>query len=677
MAKAKETTQGLFGESEQIGTTNKYCQIVWNGKVTDRTFLSFLEPQLYDRLTTITYVSSPRFFFKATSGFKHVMLVLGIPEGSIAKQFEWLDPTAHLRFWNDLSEEQRAQILDKSIEVRYARSGNAVHSKIYLLSGPTGRRVLMGSANLTQHAIQGAQYEEVMVSDDPSICDIYEARVEQILQETVDYIPEEAKRHITAIDVENASPELLTRVVQEVASQGKVPLIIPTELIAEVKENVQRVEVEQEQVVLIKNLVKEVFLPSTPGKQVLTAATVTKRYEPIRKLFVHKSKGDALAGMDLLPKLTVGSDMNLYRDGNTSEPYAQNRLTGSEIATVLRHIEHFVEAYRLYTVEDAALLDSERSVGEALLYAFSSPFIWKEREDITMCSKGTREAIPPFLLLAGKACSGKTHLLRFLSILLGADGQYYHYEDVSPSVIRAMLEQRNNQSPNVFPLFIDEVAKEYFAGNGNTGEGNLKFLTDELSGVHPVFIGTTNSTFRGSGQVVRRMYYLETVSTFRPELRAKSEAYFQESVDGLDASLFKDFILRFPEQIRDIAWYDGTDYLAPARAIFNAYYKEAGIPVPVWLSDKILDNYYDRGRRVWRDIYAKSPQAFHVTGGYLKVDPRELWSDSFERFSYVKLLGIDVLKDEQSPILLYRKEFFAFIGIKQRSRFMEWFVRKQ
>lgn len=676
MVKAEETSQGLFDEPEQVGTTNKYCQIVWNGKVTNRTFLSFLEPQLYDRLTAVTYVSSPRFFFKATKGFKYVTLVLGIPDGSIAKQFDWLLPTLHLKFWNELSDEQRAQVLDKAIEVRYARSGNAVHSKIYLLSGPTGRRVLMGSANLTQHAIQGAQYEEIMVSDEPSICDIYETRVEQILQETVDYIPEEAKRHITAIDVENASPELLTRVVLEIAAQGKVPLIIPTERIAEIKENVSLIEVEQEQTVLIKNLVKEIFVPQSPGKQILTAGHVTKKYEPIRRLFVRKKKGDALAGMDLLPKLTVGSDLNLYRDGNIAEPYAQQRLSGPEIAVVLQHIEHFVDAYRQFTVEDLALLDSQKSVGEALLYAFSSPFIWQERDDITTKGKGTREAIPPFLLLGGKACSGKTHLLRFISILLGGDEKYYHYEELAPSVIRAMLEQRNNPSPNVFPLLVDEVDKEYFVGTGNTGEGNLKFLSDELSGVHPVFIGTTNSAFRGSGQVVRRMYYLETVSTFRQELRAKSETFFKASIEGLDASLFKDFILRLPEKLMDISWYDGTDYLAPARAVFLDYYREAGMEVPRWLSDKILDNYYDRGRRVWRDIYLKAPQTFHVVGGYLKVDPRELWPDSFDRYSYVKLLSTNVLKDEQSPILLYRKEFFKFIDIKQRNRFLALFSRK-
>lgn len=153
MAVTQEAGNGLFGESKHSGSVNKYCQIVWNGNLTDRPFLSFFEPELYDRIVAVTYVSSPRFFFRVTDGFKHVTLILGIPDGNVAKQFDFLNPTAPLTFWNDLTDAQRSRVRDSSIEVRYAPKGHAIHSKIYLLSGPAGRRVMTGSANLTQHAI--------------------------------------------------------------------------------------------------------------------------------------------------------------------------------------------------------------------------------------------------------------------------------------------------------------------------------------------------------------------------------------------------------------------------------------------------------------------------------------------------------------------------------------------
>jgi hypothetical protein len=166
----------LFGNNQGSSGGNKYCQILWNGTVTDRTFLSFFEPEAYDRLVAVTYVSSPRFFFRATEGFKHVVLILGIPDGNVAKQFDFLNPNASLTFWNDLTDSQRQRVRDGSIEARYAPKGHAIHSKIYLMSGSCGRRVMMGSANLTQHAIQGAQFEEMVVWDTPEICDIYEPR---------------------------------------------------------------------------------------------------------------------------------------------------------------------------------------------------------------------------------------------------------------------------------------------------------------------------------------------------------------------------------------------------------------------------------------------------------------------------------------------------------------------
>ena len=262
MATEQKTGNGLFGDSQQSSSVNKYCQIVWNGKITDRPLLSFFEPEVYDRLIAVTYVSSPRFFFRVTDGFKHVTLVLGIPDGNVAKQFDFLNPTAPLTFWNDLSDAQRGRVRDGSIEVRYAPKGHAIHSKIYLLSGPAGRRVLVGSANLTQHAIQGAQFEEVLVWDTPSACDVYEQRVQQILQETVDYIPEEAKRRVSAIDLTSASPEMFSRILEETLSREKVGLIIPSDCVQEIKERVQQIEIEQEQVVLLKNIVETIAAPS-------------------------------------------------------------------------------------------------------------------------------------------------------------------------------------------------------------------------------------------------------------------------------------------------------------------------------------------------------------------------------------------------------------------------------
>jgi hypothetical protein len=451
MAQAPETGYGLFGESQHSPGINKYCQIVWNGKLTDRTFLSFFEPEVYDRLTAVTYVSSPRFFFRVTDGFKHVTLILGIPDGNVAKQFDFLNPNAPLIFWNDLSDAQRGRVREGSIEVRYAPKGHAIHSKIYLLSGPERRRVMMGSANLTQHAIQGAQFEEVLVWDTPSACDVYEQRVQQIVRETVDYIPEEAKRRISAIDLTNVSPDVLSRVLEEALSHDKIGLIIPSDCVQEIKERVQQIAIEEEQIVLLKNIVETIAVPISAGKQVLSTASLTKNSERVRKLFVKAKRTDKASMPDVLPNLTVGSDMRLYRDGNVEEPYARSLLEGPQIAGYLERIGRFLDAYRQFTVRDSDLVTNQKRIGEAILYSFFSPYLWKVREDIEREHLGMRGDIPPFLLLAGKAWSGKTHLLRFISILLGGGGDFYHYEQLSPSSSRAFIDQSDNPYPAFSP----------------------------------------------------------------------------------------------------------------------------------------------------------------------------------------------------------------------------------
>ena len=676
MAVTQEAGNGLFGESKHPGSVNKYCQIVWNGNLTDRPFLSFFEPELYDRIVAVTYVSSPRFFFRVTDGFKHVTLILGIPDGNVAKQFDFLNPTAPLTFWNDLTDAQRSRVRDSSIEVRYAPKGHAIHSKIYLLSGPAGRRVMTGSANLTQHAIQGAQFEEVLVWDTPAACDLYERRVQQILQETVDYIPEEAKRRVTAIDLTTASPEVFSRVLEETLSRDKVGLIIPSDCVQEIKERVQQIEIEQEQVVLLKNIVETIAVPISAGKQVLSTAGLTKNSERVRKLFVRAKKADKTSLPDVLPNLTVGTDMRLYRDGNLEEPYAQGLLEGPQIAGYLERIGRFLDAYRQFTVQDNDLLTNQKRIGEAVLYSFFSPYLWKVREDIEREHLGMRGDIPPFLLLAGKAWSGKTHLLRFISILLGGDGEFYHYESLSPSGIRALIDQSDNPTPSVFPLLIDEVDKEYFSGTGNRGEGMLKYLADQLTATHPCLIGTTNNTFRANNQIVRRMYYLEITAAFVEESRAQSEHFFREVVDGLDAGLFKDFTLRVQDKMRDVnSYYDGHDFLAPARAVFKEYYKIAGQQLPAWFPTELLQDYYDRGRRIWNDLYRAHKRSFQIHDDRINVDLRDVFGEGFERYASLKMLPAQVVLEDQGILVLRRKEFFKFLRLKP-SKFFELFGSK-
>lgn len=666
----------LFSDDQSPSGGNRYCRILWNGAVTERGFLSFFEPEAYDRLVAVTYISSPRFFFRITEGFRLVVLVLGIPDGDVARQFDFLNPNTTLKFWNELTDSQRQRVHDGSIEARYAPKGHAIHSKIYLLNGPNKRRVMMGSANLTQHATQGSQFEEVVVWDTREMCDIYEQRVEEILAETVDYIPEEVKHRISAIDLTTASPEMYTRILDEVVSQNKVGLIIPSDRVQEIKDRIKTVEVEQEQVTLLRNIVETIAVPLSSNKHLISSANLAKNPERVRKLFVKTKKTDKGALPDVLPVLTVGDDMRLFRDGNVEEPYAHSLLEAPQITGYLERIGQFMDAYRRFTVQDGDLVANQKRVYEAVLYSFLSPYLWRIRQDIEQEHLGMRGDIPPFLLLAGKAWSGKTHLLRFISILLGGDGEFYHYEQLGPSGIRAFIDQPDNPTPNVFPVLIDEVDKEYFSGTGNRGEGMLKYLADQLTAVHPCLIGTTNNTFRANSQIVRRMYYLEVSCAFVEESRAQSEHFFQEIVDGLDASLFKDFTIRVQDKIRDANdYYDGHDFLAPARTVFQEYYGMAKMALPAWFPSGILQDYYDRGRRIWHELYKTHKNCFHVEGDRIKVDLRDLFGEGFEKYTSIKLLPAQVVLEDQNILVLRRKEFLKFLRLKTW-RFFELFRDK-
>jgi hypothetical protein len=97
--------------------------------------------------------------------------------------------------------------------------------------------------------------------------------------------------------------------------------------------------------------------------------------------------------------------------------------------------------------------------------------------------------------------------------------------------------------------------------------------------------------------------------------------------------------------------------------------------VPPWFPAQILQDYYDRGRRIWNDLYRTHKRFFQVHDDRIKVDLRDLFGEGFERYSSLKLLPAQVVLEDQGILVLRRKEFFKFLRLKP-SKFFELFGNK-
>src|SRR5262249_37792910 len=76
-----------------------------------------------------------------------------------------------------------------SLRFRLLR-GRPSHEKLYLLCGPSGSRVLTGSANLGRAAFEGRQHEILVVFDDESASRLFESYYQCDWKDSVPVAPE-------------------------------------------------------------------------------------------------------------------------------------------------------------------------------------------------------------------------------------------------------------------------------------------------------------------------------------------------------------------------------------------------------------------------------------------------------------------------------------------------------
>lgn len=163
---------------------------------------------------------------------------------------------------------------------------------------------------------------------------------------------------------------------------------------------------------------------------------------------------------------------------------------------------------------------------------------------------------------------------------------------------------------------IDEVSPGFFKSQSTTkGEELIKFLSNTLSGRHPVMICTTNTgAFNIPAQVERRIYYLQVDSCFDEEKKAQANEYYETVMQEATNTLFRDFCYRMGESIRHgepVLSNGEADYLYSARKIFREYYKTIGRDVPKYFPTEIYQDYVARGRNIWRTLFLQEQELFN------------------------------------------------------------------
>lgn len=682
----------LFSKMDKVN----FLQVLHNDEPVEFNFDRIFDYNLFDEISIVTFVSSPRFFFEKVKPFKKVTLILGIEDNDSISRF-YLDPVAQNEFYKDADDETISNIKDGNLQIFFSPLNTSIHTKLYLLKNSTtgAARVILGSANFTENALAGKrQFEEILVYDDSyngALTRFYEERFSYILSICVDFVPERLKKklkdgtsfvninlgeedYIDAIKDNVKRINQTISVTEETARELdilKKGLHDQEERIEKGLESVNRTKTIFEAVSKNKNGVTAIITPSEVArkKDTIISRTFTKE--------VKKEFSDKRVSLQYVP----GSE-SIFRQDKASG-HSVDYAVKADVELIkekLILLGKFISAYDKFTINNVS--ETKLRIFETVLYSFVSPYIWKMREEYARLDNKdeARAAVPVFLLIAGLSQSGKTHLIKFISKIIGNGGQYYHYtrqsklsslDHISPQIIDNFLYEEN-----LTPVFVDEITKEYFSSQSSAssnymGEDYVKKIANTREGKFPAVLATSNTDFSANAQVMRRIYYIQLNNPFDPERKSETAKYFNDIYETFGTELFQDFQYRIAQKFKEGLTFDQEDFLSIGRSVFLDYFNETSLQIPQWFSTGRIDDYYLRGKQLWQRMYRMKKKGFKEdrSGNEITIDDDIVFGSKLsvnrEKRECLQYLYAGIVKEDKGLVVLNRKKFFAFIDLKK------------
>lgn len=663
--------------------TNRYLHVVKDNEVKGMELEELFDATKFTRIRAVSFVASPKFFFKMTKDFEDIQLIFGIEDGHVAGSFitglqALLAIDERINLFQSLPVEVQERIRAERYQVRYSKKNDPIHSKIYLLDGKDETRVMLGSANFTEQAFsQRKQYEELLVFDNSPLFDLYEQRFKEIYEETVDFVPEKYKHNFIGEPINIADPDQLFDALMEEVTSGKVLTEFTEAQIEELTEASQQANSNTEQLESVKQLIEVITKKDrkTGNHIILPPAQLDKKNITIKSKLSRLNKRteevDTRGFIEyndsnhLLYKKADEENMFLFSKGAPKE----------ELRKQLKLIHAFIDAYKTYTVQSST--DTQTRIFEAILYAFMSAHIWKIRDHYVLEEgrESVRRNIPLFLVLAGRTSSGKTSALEFINLLLGNTQSYLSYEQISKKNMIVDLFYTSNVSP----ILVDEVDSKFFTSTAaDKGERLIKDVTNNLDSKHPVFICTTNTTnFDATAQVISRIYYLQIDNTFDKQKQAESSKYLGDIMSEVSSTLYQDFTERLADRIKHHEmFYTAEDYLFIAREIFKEYHAECELELPKWFSTQKFDDYNERGKKIWHELFISNKEAFDVRNDNTVYVRSEVLGKRTkrEREEIINYLPPESILEDNTVLILNKEIFMSFINERSNKAFWrKWF----
>ena len=595
---------------------------ILNGEKADLSIEEIFDCKKFNSIKAVTFSIDSSFINKYLSGFENVNLIIGIPDVDV--QMRGLEAFRNIIdankkmlkreqiiFFESLSRENQENVFERKWEIKVPLK-SSIHCKFYLLESEKEKRLIIGSANLSNQAFseKSSQHENIVIFDNDNLMfENYKEYFEFLKEECMDFIPnlfvKKAKK-IKILNKKNATDEELEKAVpinftfseteglmtevakdffekfsnnflklnkEETEKEGGI-----IDQMKSIKSHYDTFEKEMEKekqfekgsyeivndYISSRKVSKQENVLTKPLKfakrikekiKLKTAPKIKEHVSDREKMILRENDiSDTASGLYLIEKVTRTDENEKEVETQETRRFGRS-ATDEEIKKSIENIFQLIESYEKYVPRYD--VDYGSRIIEAILYSFSAPFLQELRKRITKESASTKELnIPMFMFLGGDSHSGKTTLVKLIRKMMGI------YDNIDPPVYSGIIGKASPQwradtikqinvwlrEDNVVPMFVDELDDNFFT---QRTEELIKDLANETATSEKntcCFIGNTNTKNFRMPNQTERRSYYIPID--RPiNKSAEADANYNRIASETDSVLFDDFVMRMSKKI--------------------------------------------------------------------------------------------------------------------------------
>ena len=527
----------------------------------------------YETLRVLTYSASAKAIVKMLDefSFDRFECVFGCEAtlgnfASLVAYQKFLTEDTRLAIMG-LKDERHIRILERirsgHANFRVLRKSTA-HAKLYLLSNSKGkRRVIVGSANLSEQAFSDGQPETLVTfDDDDGAWEHYNSMFDWIRDSASDEIPLPEERIHTAKIEMSDTPVVKGEpngVVFEPPASELVEVSTPAQI--------QRIE---NVVATVSPGIAAVVAPIRNGKQQITTKAMGEisRLRPVK----HSTEADH-------PWFSI--DRNERTATLTDNPFPlepDSARVKSDAKLMLEYFRNYEGAFE----GDVELLQSDYFL--LMSWMYFSPFMCDMR---TQAAHQGSDVIryPSFAIVFGKSGCGKTSLVDTLMTSMFG----YPKKVDKRSFTTARLRDAQ-QGYKRFPVVFDDIGRLPFK---NHGVDAIKNEMPPPVSEYPGFVVSMNKDNKHSfpDEVVKRAFLIHTKTALPPhddKLRRELSGRIEEMRRELTGHLYRRYLQEVIERLEEERL---PDWLALSSGVLSGIISESIAAPPHWCKETTWDEY--------------------------------------------------------------------------------------